>query len=37
MTLKGIQIAYDSITKRYFRAQGPKVKYFECYFLSFNK
>ena len=29
MTLKGIQVVYDSITERFFRAPGHRTKYFE--------
>ena len=29
MTLKGIQVVYDSITEEFFRAPGPRTKYFE--------
>ena len=29
MTLKCIQMVYDSITERFFRTLGPRTKYFE--------
>ena len=29
MILTGIQVVYDSITKRFFRAPGPRTKYLE--------
>ena len=33
MTLKGIQVVYDSITERFFRAPSPKIIYSEPSFL----
>ena len=34
MTLKCIQVVYDSITERFPCTQGTRTKYFERYFLS---
>ena len=32
-----VSVVCDSITERFFRAPGPRTKYFERIFLSFNK